>query len=197
MPITIDGFVLDTAESETHSFDNEVTEHPVEKGADMADHIRARPDVVTVNGIVTDSPIGAITPTQTLRSTDALAKLKQLRDSRNPITIETSLGTYTGMVLEQLNIPRDASVGYALRFSATFRRVFLVTNERTVVRVATDTPGVSKKRQLGHKASAPVPSTLKPFQSKVVKREDLPFDDERRWAHPVRRSHLASGYGWQ
>jgi hypothetical protein len=157
MAILIAGFEVDAALSETHSFESEVTEHPVENGADIADHVRARPISVQIDCVVSDTPIGTLVSSRSdtsLPSSDALAKLMQIRDEREPVTISTALRTYDNMVLQSLSIPVDATTGYALRFSATFTQIQLVTNERTTVRVSL--PRASKKVDLGNKSSEPV-----------------------------------------
>lgn len=170
--IIIADLELDASISEQHGFESEVTEHPVEEGADIADHVRARPIVVTIEGVVSDAPIGPVATRRTanaLPSDDALAKLLAIRDAREPVTIQTTLGNkspnevgkvYQNMVLTSLSIPRDSATGFALRFSATFTQIQLVTNERTTVRVSV--PRGAKKVNLGNKPSAPVAANAIP-----------------------------------
>lgn len=167
--ILIDGFAIDCAEREEHSFDSEITEHPVETGADVADHVRARPIVVTIEGIVSDTPIGEIVA-QGFReegekpSDAAKAKLLQIRDDREPVPLETSLGGYTNMLLESVSFPRSASDGDSLRFRATFKQVVLVTNLRRTIRVRV--PRSAGKVVVGNKATTPV--TVTPAVRPVV-----------------------------
>lgn len=164
MPLIIDGYEIDVAESEEHTFENDVTEHPVESGADITDHVRARAIVVTVEGIVSDTPLEALArrrnelveiggETFAKPSEEAFARLLEINDSREPITIETSLKTYSDMVLQSLSAPRNAGTGEALRFSATFKQVRLVTSERTTVLVSV--PRGKKKINRGQ-AFAPI-----------------------------------------
>lgn len=153
MAAIINGFYLDSAVTEEHQYESEVTSFPVEQGADVTDHVRAKPIVVTMEAIVTDTPIGLM---QQIRSgtsrpsDDALAKLLGMRSARQPVTIETSLRTYTNMVLQSFNIPRSGTNGDCLRFSATFVQVELVTNNRTTIQTAQ--PRGQKKKNLGAKA---------------------------------------------
>lgn len=154
--ILIDGYEIDVAVTETHGFESEVTEHPVESGADIADHVRARPIVVTLDSVVSDTPIGDLAArrsTDTLPSREALARLLAIRDAREPITIETDLRVYDNMVMESLSIPRSVQTGDALRFSATFKQIQLVTNARTTVPVAI--PRAKKKVDRGNKPTDP------------------------------------------
>lgn len=52
-------FSWDIVTSETHEATNEPTEYPVETGVDITDHVRAKPDTVTIVGNVTLTPIVA------------------------------------------------------------------------------------------------------------------------------------------
>jgi hypothetical protein len=161
MSIFINGFLIDATVSETHEFSSEVTEHPVENGADVTDNVRARPIRITMDCVVSDTPIGFVRDVRgenALPSDDAYALLIDLRDSREPVDIETSLRTFENMVLESLSIPRSPQNGDALRFTASFVQIQLVTNARTTVRTAA--PRGQKARNLGNKpvVTQPTPS---------------------------------------
>lgn len=174
--VFIDGFEIDAAAQEEHSFDSEVTEYPVEKGADIADHVRSRPIVVTIEGIVSDTPLGSLRERRITEFGDPLvagdvsegmfAKLQKIRDAREPVTIVTSLRKYDNMVLQSISIPRDATTGDALRFRAQFIQIVLVTNARTVIRTAE--PGGKKKTDQGNKPTAPVPANAAPKVAPTV-----------------------------
>lgn len=152
--VLIDGYEIDVAVTEEHSHECEVTDHPVETGANISDHIRVRPAVVSFEGIVSDTPIGAVAIERepgTTPSGDAYAMLLSLQKSARLVTIRTSLATYKSMALQSFNVPREAGNGDALRFRASFKEVLLVTNERTTVRVST--PRANGKRKRGNKPS--------------------------------------------
>lgn len=53
----IDEIWLDVSVRESHGLSAEVTEHPVESGADVADHIRPKQRTVTIEGIISNTPI--------------------------------------------------------------------------------------------------------------------------------------------
>lgn len=134
--ITIDGYLIDVAVREEHGFDNEITEHPVEQGADIVDHVRARPVTLMIEGVVSDTPVqDAVRAARTaaLPSREALDRLLALRNARLPVSIITSIRAYDNMVIESLVIPRDATTGDALGFTARFRQIRVVTTERAVV----------------------------------------------------------------
>lgn len=155
--ITIDGYAIDASLTEAHTFESEVSEYPVETGGDVTDNVRPKPIVVKIDGIVSDTPIGTMADVRGRQgdngqldftpSNDAYAKLKEIRDRREPVSIVTTLQTFDSMVMTNLEVPRDAKTGKALRFTATFQQVTLVTNLRTTIRVAT--PSVANKPNFG------------------------------------------------
>jgi hypothetical protein len=137
--VRINGYPIDVAMSEEHSFPGEVTKRPVEQGVEFTDHIRDLPPVIKIEGIVSNLPTGEIASDATrtgvpLPSAEAIAKLRELKAARKPVTIETSLGRYESMAFVELVVPRDAARSEALFFSATFERIEVVANKRTRVR---------------------------------------------------------------
>lgn len=155
--IMIGTYIIDAALTEEHNFDSDVTEYPVEQAGDGTDNIRPKPITVTIEGIVSDTPIGKMVDIRVNQgdngqldftpSADALAALTAIRDARLPVPIVTSLKAYDNMAMTSLKIPRDAATGAALRFTADFQQIIFVTNNRTTVRVAT--PDAQRPRLLG------------------------------------------------
>lgn len=150
---SIGSLTIDCSVSESHQKRVEVTTHPVEDGSDPADHARVLPDVLVIQGIVTDTPHteeraqqidqdqGLVEGPLAERAGISLAafnRLQQFADDRALLTIVTAARTYTDMLLEQLDVPKDATTGDALRFSATFKQVRRVKNQVTVVVTARD-----------------------------------------------------------
>ena len=141
MPVFIDGYPMDLAVTETHGFNSDATEYPVENGADITDHVRAKPITIELECVVSDTPLAKIANDATrqgsvLPSADAYAHLLAIRDARQPITIETSLGSFASMVLTSLSVPRAIDKTGGLFFTANFQQVRIVENKRVSVRVA-------------------------------------------------------------
>lgn len=157
MSVEIDGYVVDVFVTEEHSHEAEVTQWPVEEGADITDHVRLLPDSVTLEGIVSDTPIGAVADQRgadVLPSEEAYTILLAIRENRKTVSVKTSLTTYHNMILKSLTEPRSATTGEALRFRATFVQITTVKNERTVVKVSL--PRGNKKVNRGNKVAKPV-----------------------------------------
>lgn len=149
MSVVIDGFVMDLAVTEGHRFPAQATSFPVEQGAEFGDHIRELPDEITLESIVSDTPIGEIAtdPTRRLNgdqvslpSEAAYAKLLEIRRAARPVAIVTSRGTFESMALIDLDVPNDNGKSGGLFFTAKFQRFRVITNKRTRVRVQTAMP---------------------------------------------------------
>lgn len=174
--ILINGYPIDVAITEDHTFDNTVTENEIEKGANVNDHSRSKSIVLAYEGIVSNAPIGRVRSLRAARAnpglapvTEAYDALVEIRDANLPVTVEDSLGVFTDMLLTSLTIPRSAgSPDTILRFRVSFLEARFVTNERTFVRVAT--PAAGKKRNLGTK---PTDKDKKPGDTKPERRKSM------------------------
>jgi hypothetical protein len=61
---------------------------------------------------------------------------------------------HQNMIMERLSAPVNAGTGHALRFTASFKQIRLITNERTTVRVLL--PSGKKRVKRGQAFSKPV-----------------------------------------
>ena len=167
--VQIGDLTVDVAVQEQHEFSNEVTSHPVESGSDVADNTIVMPDSVTLTCLVSNTPLNGLLgvlnndlPNPSNSPVDvARAYLLALRLSREPVTIIDSLGQWPSMVMEKLSIPRYAKTGDALQFTATFKKLVIVTNERTVVPVAIPRAQAQVKRGTKPSKSPPDPAIPK------------------------------------
>lgn len=149
----IASIVLDASIKEIHHSEVDSTDSPVEQGVDVTDHLRAKPDVVTITGMVTNFPLDAgkgLTPESISASTSqgtesfsnqslaqwvpgtaetAYQDLLLLKGSASLVTVITGLRVYTNMALKSLDVPRDASIGESLQFTATFKEIQIVQNQ--------------------------------------------------------------------
>jgi hypothetical protein len=124
--ITLDGSV-----SQTHARTAQVTEHPVEDGSDVTDHVRIDPIRVTINGIVTSTVLGQ--QGEGGREVDAWAALEAILEDRQPVTVTTTLRTYESMILASISTPRDASLAHAVAPVLEFRQVRIVKSQTTTL----------------------------------------------------------------
>src|ERR1700682_4031627 len=50
-------FHFDAVLNEQHNIDSQVTEHAVEEGSNIADHVRPNPITVQIKGLITNTPV--------------------------------------------------------------------------------------------------------------------------------------------
>ena len=172
-PTMIGDLALDCTVTETHTATSTVTEHPVESGANITDHIRPDPVQLSITGIVSDTPIGSkqvqravsvggasvqVTQQEPPSSATgfgraAWAKLDSIRVSAKPVKVVTRDKTYESMALVSLSVPKEAKTGGALYFTAQFKQVRIVFNRSTKVVVA-KAPKSHKKQDTGKQPTA-------------------------------------------
>ncbi len=148
--VAIGDLVVDATMSETHRKEVELTSHPVEEGSVITDHARKKPDKVTIEGIITNTPVGSfprpvfsrgisiqsstdadVEPGEPGRAHEAYAYLKDLMDRRTPVAISTPFEEYESMILKSLSVTRKADVGDALAFTVEAEKVRVVTVKKT------------------------------------------------------------------
>lgn len=128
-PGKIGALELDVTITENHAFNTTVTKFPIEKGADITDHIINDPVKLSMIGFITNSPVrifGGVPQNLEAglkaipnRVQNAFSQLLALRDSKKLFTVVTGLEVYKDMFFESLVFPRDRTTGEALRFTST------------------------------------------------------------------------------
>ena len=173
---------VDCTLTETHTADVEVTEHPVESGAAMSDHIRPKQEAFTMSGLFSGTPNptegasrtvevqGLSGETFTLTTNvpeseenKAATRLEEARDAlyrikngAELITVVTGLKVYENMAMKSLSIERDGRTGISLRFTASFVQVETVELKTTRIQTIT-TPKAKETVNDGSKATATGP----------------------------------------
>lgn len=112
---------LDVTISENHTFNSRATNFPVETGGDVTDHIINDPDVLTLEGLVSDTPLNIFSFFN--RSIDAFNRLVDLHERREPVTVVTGLKVYQNMVMTVLDVPRTIETGQSLTFNITLQNI--------------------------------------------------------------------------
>lgn len=189
---TIDFVNVDVSMTEDHERTAELTDHPVETGANVTDHRRIGPRSFKMRGVVSDTPSEVSTQDRqhfervaqavmrrsralgpeevvaqpTTRAKDAYAVLETLFESHDLLTVLTDLREYKSVHMTSLTVHRDGQTGRALDFQASFREVLLANSERVLLVV--DTPSGKPKKQKGKVAS-------KKFEGPIDNRTDAAY----------------------
>ncbi len=95
----------------------------------IGDHIRAKPTVVVVSGIVGPAPLylGEGFPDSDARVQRAFEELQAMQAERVPLELLTSKKTYTMMVPTVVSITVDKDTGLALSADVTFKQLKTAT----------------------------------------------------------------------
>jgi hypothetical protein len=153
---------LEASVSESHRRVAEVTEHPVEAGADVSDHIRFKARELDITGIVSNTPIQLLASLTSLpsvpggdpssRAEDAFLELERIMESGSLCLIATTLFQYEGMALVSLSTPRDAARGNVAELQMTWREVRLAETLKIAAPVPLS-PSRSVTAELGRQSA--------------------------------------------
>lgn len=170
----IGGIVIDASVTEDHDFECDITENPVEEGAEITDHVQLKAASLSIQGVISDAPLGfaiigniqnlirSVTTLfgKTSRSIDAFNQMLELRRKRIPFTVTTGLKKYDNMVFAKLNVNRTASTSDAIHFTATLKEIRIAKSQ-----TASNPPmkpdiadRAAKTKDSGQKVTDPVPS---------------------------------------
>lgn len=149
---TVGDVTLDAALQVCETLSADVTDHPIETGGFVTDHTIERPTVLKVDGIFTETPMdGSDSPGAPTSSIDLLRAAKKTRE---PCIVTDEVNSYENMVLEALEIPRDGTTGYAIKFSATFKETRFADSQQVAV-AHSQKPGTqSNGKQVGAPADS-------------------------------------------
>jgi hypothetical protein len=128
-------FEFDVIVREANTLTNIVTEHPIEDGSTIMDHVTNKPETLELDFTITDTPISAFSPLSGItskqgRSRDEFARLEKMWKNKNTLTIVTGLKVYKNMMIQSLTARRDR--GFKVDVSMA------LINYKTVETLATD-----------------------------------------------------------
>jgi len=135
--------LFDATPSVSHTFGAEITEHPVETGSNIADHIRARNLTVSLEAVITDYPLKSLseaskgvsvqiysavgtqaaTGTGNGRSIEASNLFQRLQVNGILCTVNTSLRKYENMALKEYSVTKTANDKGAIRVNLSFQEI--------------------------------------------------------------------------
>lgn len=166
MSVFIDGYEIDLFLAVEPNFQNQITSHPVENGAEIGDHIITKPITLVLQGVVSDTPFGLLAERRdpnVVNSQEAYDRLVAIREAKKLVTVITGVyPPFTNMALRTLSPPKSATTGDSIRFRVVFEQIQLVDvaieKKVTLVRL----PRQKKKKRKGHRPAIPKPDVKKP-----------------------------------
>lgn len=160
-PGKIGAVTLDATINEQHEYANKVTKFPVEDGSDISDHAKREPERITIEGIITNSPVqflgGIFSGDRVKEGLEELLKIAgydypaqansptAAPNSLTLVDVVTGLRIYSDMALTRLSIPRGPRTGNALRFSAEFVKIRFVQSQFTLIQNTSELNGRAER----------------------------------------------------
>lgn len=128
-------YYFDVTYKEMHSYENQITQNPVQEGAAINDHVYRQPILFTWDVGMSDC-LTSISPGQfsssEKRSVAAFEVLESLWENATPITITTGFRQYNNMIIKLFIPYKDKHTMYGMRANVTFQQI--------IVTYATDIP---------------------------------------------------------
>lgn len=128
-------FDADLTIDEQHERSAEATQHPIEAGARISDHVILSPDRLSISGFVTDAGV-AVLGSQPGRTQSAFDTLDSAWRARDLVQVVTGYRTYQDMIITRLDMPRTRPE--SMQFSIEFQHIRIVSSEETELINAVD-----------------------------------------------------------
>lgn len=150
-------------ENDTHSAT--ITEHPVEQGANFADHIRTDAEKLHLDLLFTTTPLTA--PDVLVAPESAHDILVRWQAAGALLSFTCTLGFRQQMAIESVSTVRDAKNGGkpgktgGLKIPLALKQIRVIQNALTQVTVSTS-PNVAPKVNNGHAPTTPVDDSEAP-----------------------------------
>lgn len=121
---TLGSVEFDVVENENISETSESTDHSVEQGQDVSDHVKHNPSILTITGVF----VGKESP----------RKLQQLRKHRQDRDLLTYSGRniFSNVVITGIDRNHNASNKYGLAFDITLKRIRITQAKNVSIKVA-------------------------------------------------------------
>ena len=130
VPATIGDLEVDCVIDHVTTFASQVTEHPVETGFVISDHVSRQAMKLSLTAIITPTPVqyfrmmGGSNPD---RLSESASYFEQLYMAGEPITVVLPAGIYDNMVMTSCPLPRNVQDGFCYRLSLEFTHVTIVS----------------------------------------------------------------------
>ncbi len=137
----LEGIEFDASVAETHSFASQATDHPVEGGVDITDHIRRLPNELTLNVVVSNDPPTLLASIRKepiagfgdpdSRAEDSVTFLRGFKDAATIVNLKTTLFTYENLFIQSISVIRNARTGNIADITLGLREIIFATTEQT------------------------------------------------------------------
>jgi hypothetical protein len=171
---SVGGYFFDAVLKIDHTSTIKITEHPVQNGANTADHAFKLPDRVVLEigmSDCMDAYISGQFSGHKSKSISAYQTLRNLQLSFTPLELTTRLENYKNMLIEQISTPDDFKSLTGLKCTITLKQ--LITGE-------VDTVLVSSRPQVTAKPKAIAAQPKQPDSTVASKLENAAFGTPKK-----------------
>lgn len=136
---TIMGLFADVTLEEKHKDELEITEHPTEVGAPIADHAYKLPSELSIKVGWSESAgrlnsmVGDTILSEDLGLVAIYEALQTLQDQRVKLIVSTGKRLYTNMMIKVLECTTDPETENVLMIDMTLRKIMIVNTSETTV----------------------------------------------------------------
>lgn len=160
---------LDASIDETHTAESDITDYPVEEGSNVSDNARPKPARLTINGVVTGTPMDitaiALPPSiKAARGQDAWETLNQWRYEGERLRVTTTLKTYRSMVIQSISVNRNSKNTDGVAMTISMQEVFTVSAQSAAAPEQQKRVDKSPKKQKSSQST----TTANPAESSTV-----------------------------
>ena len=131
VPATIGDLQVDCVVDHVTTFNSQVTEHPIENGFVIADHVARQAMTLSLTVIITPTPVSYFRQlgSNPDRLGEAIAYFEQLWLNGEPVTVTIPSGIYQDMVMTSCPLPRNVKDGFCYRVALEFKHVVIVSQK--------------------------------------------------------------------
>lgn len=131
VPATIGDLQVDCVVDHVTTFNSQVTEHPIENGFVIADHVARQAMTLSLTVIITPTPVSYFRQlgANPDRLGEAIAYFEQLWLNGEPVTVTIPSGIYQDMVMTSCPLPRNVQNGFCYRVALEFKHVVIVSQK--------------------------------------------------------------------
>jgi hypothetical protein len=130
---------LEATVSTNHEASATIVKHPIESGSNISDHISDEPDVVQIEGVVSNTPVLALASLRAepsvpggspeTRAEDAYEFLRRIKRRGLITTLVTKLRDYQNMAISKLTVPQDKDTSNIAALSIVFEEIFVAVTD--------------------------------------------------------------------
>lgn len=119
----VDGLDFDLMTGESHGIDFTISEHPIEKGTSITDHIRIKPRKCSVSGIFSCHSMTANSGFEEgeNKALDNYMALERLSKKMKAVRLVTDIIIYPKMLIESVSTKRGIGDSEQIKFDMTLR----------------------------------------------------------------------------